>query len=135
HGSELVGTAVFSHPPSEKVLGKLPCERLEGVELGRLVLLPSVKGNGETWFLARSFELLRANGFRVLLSHSDPVPRKNIDGKLVLPGHVGQIYQATNAVYAGRTKPTLHVLKPDGTIFSPRNMTKIRRAERGHKRA
>lgn len=134
-GGELVGVAVFSHPPSEAVLEKLPCERLEGVELGRFVLLPSVKGNGESWFLARSFELLRAAGFRVVLSHSDPVPRRTHTGELVLPGHVGLIYQATNAVYAGRTNQTLHVLKPDGTIFSPRSMTKIRRAERGYMRA
>ena len=32
---------------------------LTTVELGRFVLLDSVAGNGETWFLARSFEILR----------------------------------------------------------------------------
>jgi hypothetical protein len=129
--NELVGVAVFSHPPSEDVLAKLPCERLAGVELGRFVLLDSVPGNGESWFLARCFELLRANGFEILLSHSDPVPRRTRAGALVMPGHVGQIYQATNAIYAGRTKPTKHVLLPDGQVFSPRAMSKIRCAERG----
>lgn len=130
----LVGVAVFSHPPSEAVLERLPCERLAGVELGRFVLLDSVPGNGESWFLARCFELLRANGFEALVSHSDPVPRFTLDGGLVMPGHVGSIYQATNAVYAGRTKPYLHAMMPDGTVFSPRSMTKIRLAERGHLR-
>jgi hypothetical protein len=128
---ELVGAAIFSHPSSEAVLEPLPCERLEGVELGRLVLLDDVPGNGESWFFARALEVLRERGYRALLSHSDPVPRRTSEGKLVLPGHVGFIYQATNAVYAGRSDETLHVLKPDGTIFSPRSMTKIRRWERG----
>lgn len=130
-GGELAGVAVFSHPSSEAVLAPLPCDRLEGVELGRFVLLDDVPGNGESWFLARCLEILRARGYRALLSHSDPVPRRTAAGELVLPGHVGTIYQATNAVYAGRSGRELHVLKPDGTIFSPRSMTKIRRWERG----
>lgn len=128
---ELVGAAIFSHPSSEAVLEPLPCDRLEGVELGRLVLRDTVAGNGESWFIARCFEELRRRGYRALLSHSDPVPRRAIDGRLVLPGHVGIIYQATNAVYTGRSNEELHVLKPDGTILSPRSMTKIRRWERG----
>lgn len=129
--SKLVGVAVFSHPASEAVLEPLPCDRLEGVELGRFVLLDDVPGNGESWFLARSLEILKARGYRALLSHSDPLPRRTNAGELVLPGHVGIIYQATNAVYAGRSGAELHVLKPDGTILSPRSMTKIRRWERG----
>ena len=132
---KLVGIAVFSHPPSEDVLGKLPCDRLEGVELGRFVLLPSVPGNGETWFLARCHEILRPRGYRVLISHSDPVRRRKLDGTLVLPGHVGFIYQAGSMVYGGRSKRQLHVLKPDGTVFSPRSMTKIRLAESGYFRS
>lgn len=130
---QLVGVAVFSHPMSEAVLERLPCERLAGVELGRFVLLDDVPGNGESWFLARCFELLRAHGFEALVSCSDPVPRTTAAGVLVMPGHVGQIYQATNAIYTGRTKPCLHVLMPDGTIFSPRAMSKIRAAERGYR--
>ena len=132
---ELVGVAVFSHPSSEAVLERLPCDRLEGVELGRFVLLDSVAGNGESWFHARALDILRGRGYRVLLSHSDPMPRRTLDGGIVLPGHVGLIYQATNAIYAGRSGRELHVLKPDGTIFSPRSMTKIRRWERGAERA
>lgn len=127
----LRGCAVFSHPAAEAVLADLPCDRLEGVELGRFVLTPDVPGNGETWFLKRCRKILRSRGYKVLLSHSDPVRRRKLDGTLVLPGHVGFIYQADNAVYAGRSKETLHVLKPNGTIFSPRSMTKIRKAESG----
>lgn len=132
---ELVGVAVFSHPPSEKVLARLPCERLEGVELGRFVLLDGVPGNGESWFLARAFDHLRAEGYAAVISHSDPMPRRALDGEIVLPGHVGEIYQATNATYCGRTKKTLLALLPDGTVFSARSMTKIRRRERGYRYA
>lgn len=132
-GSEFAGMAIFSHPPSEKVLARLPCERMAGVELGRFILLDDVPGNGESWFLARCFEHLRANGFEALISHSDPVARRALDGSVILPGHVGTIYQATNAVYAGRTKQNLLALLPDGTVFSSRSMSKIRKRERGYR--
>lgn len=141
HFAELVGVAIFSQPPSEAVLAKLPCERLAGVELGRFVLLDSVPANGESWFLARCFELLLADGYEALISHSDPAPRRapaapgsasGSIGKLIMPGHVGLIYQATNAVYCGRTKPTKLVMLPDATVFSARSMTKIRQRERGY---
>lgn len=131
----LVGVAVFSHPPSEKVLARLPCERLAGVELGRFVLLDDVPGNGESWFLARCFRYLRARGFEALVAHSDPVPRITSSGIVVMPGHVGTIYQATNAVYGGRTKATLLALLPNGSVFSARCMSKIRRRESGHRYA
>lgn len=131
----LAGVAVFSHPPCEAVLKKLPCERMAGIELGRFVLLKSVPGNGESWFLARCFEQLRVKGIEALVSHSDPLPRRTADGQLVLPGHVGSIYQATNAIYAGRTKARSLWLLPDGTVFSERAMTKIRTRDRGYRYA
>jgi hypothetical protein len=53
HG-ELAGVAVFSHPCSNAVLTNVfEAPVLTTVELGRFVLLDSVAGNGETWFLAR----------------------------------------------------------------------------------
>lgn len=130
-GPEVVGAAVFSHPPSERVLACLPCERMAGVELGRLVLLDGVPGNGESWFVAQCFRHLRAAGIECLLSHSDPVRRRAADGSVVMPGHVGRVYQATNAVYAGRTRGRSLALLPDGTVFSERSMSKIRGRERG----
>jgi hypothetical protein len=132
---QLVGVAVFSHPPNEAVLKKLPCERMAGIELGRFVLLSDVPGNGESWFLARCFDHLRKSGIEALVSHSDPLPRRNADGVLVLPGHVGNIYQATNAIYGGRTKARTLWLLPDGTIFSERAMSKIRSRDRGYRYA
>jgi hypothetical protein len=128
---ELVGVAVFSHPANDAVLKRLPCDRLEGVELGRFVLLDDVPANGESWALARCFELLRREGYRGVVSFSDPMPRTSAAGDVVFVGHYGGIYQSANAVYQGRATPrTLHLL-PDGRVLSERAISKIRARERG----
>lgn len=130
-GPELVGVAVFSHPMQNKVLDHLPCPREAAVELGRLVLLDDVPANGESWFIARCFDLLRSIGYEGVISHADPVARTSADGRKVFPGHVGTIYQATNAVFAGRASPASLRLLPDGSVFSNRAASKIRKRERG----
>ncbi|MFF7534543.1 hypothetical protein ACFZB2_36400 [Streptomyces bobili] len=48
-----------------------------------------------------------------------------------MPGHVGTIYAATNAVYAGRATARTVKLLPDGTVFHDRTAQKIRRQEQG----
>ena len=127
----MVGVAVFSVPVRGSVLDHLPCPREVAVELGRMVLLEDVPANGESWFIARCFDLLRRRGYAGVISHADPVPRTAADGRLVFPGHVGTIYQASNAVYAGyATARTLRLL-PDGSVFSERSMSKVRSRERG----
>lgn len=131
---ELVGVAVLSHPPSEAALLAalpLPCDRLAKVELGRLVLLDDVPANGESWFAARAFELARAAGFEAIVAHSDPEPRTTADGGIVFPGHLGTIYQATNAVYCGRTPARTWRLLPDGSVLSARGLSKLRLKEKG----
>jgi hypothetical protein len=130
---DLVGVAVFSHPVQDSVLTNVfPFEDARaGVELGRFVLLDSVPGNGETWFLARAFDLLRGAGVEGVVSFSDPVRRRAADGHVVLPGHVGTIYQAHNGVYFGRgTARTLRML-PDGTVFSDRAKAKVQARDCG----
>lgn len=131
HG-ELVGAAVFSQPcQADVILNTLPVESVtDGVELGRFILLDDVPGNGETWFLARCFELLKQRVFGVV-SYSDPVPRSTADGEVVFPGHIGTIYQAFNGVYLGRAKPRTLRLFDDGTVFSDQSMSKIRLLKRG----
>lgn len=133
HRGELAGVAVFSHPCADKVLTNVfHAPAASAVELGRFVLLDRVPHNGETWFLGRAFELLRARGDLVgVLSFSDPMPRSNGAGRLVFPGHVGTIYQAHNGRYLGRgTARTLRLL-PNGAVFSSRAASKIRAGERG----
>jgi hypothetical protein len=131
HG-RLVGVAMFSHPTNNKTLTNVfPCQALEAIELGRFVLLDEVPGNGETWFLARCFDGLKRRGIRGVVSFSDPMPRRSASGDLVLPGHVGTIYQAHNAVYLGRGTARTLRLMPDGTVFNDRTTQKIRARERG----
>lgn len=131
-GPFLAGVAVFSQPVNDAVLGRLPCDREEGVELGRLVLLDRVPGNGESFFVSRCFELLRRQGYRGVISFSDPLRREDDAGRVVCPGHVGTVYQALNAIYTGRGTPrTLRVLRT-GQVLSARTLQKIRAQERGH---
>lgn len=128
----LVGVAVFSHPANDKVITNvLPGTAIESTELGRLVLLDDVPGNGESWFVARCFALLRREGILGIVSFSDPVPRTTRGGDIVFRGHVGTIYAALNGVYTGRgTARTLSLL-PDASVFSARAAQKIRSGERG----
>ena len=133
----LVGVAVFSVPFAGAVAkafeGLLSAETIESdtCELGRLVLLDSVPGNAESYFVAQCFAQLRAEGFAGVLSMSDPVPRQDYRGAWIFPGHIGGIYQALNGAYLGRaTARTLRLL-PDGTVLSDRAIQKIRAQETG----
>jgi hypothetical protein len=134
---QLVGVGVFSHPSHDKVLTNTfaGTRASDGAELGRFVLLDDVPGNGETWFLARCFELLRREDLVGVVSFSDPVPREDLAGRAIMPGHVGTIYQAHNGVYLGRGTPRTLALLPDGSVLSPRSAQKIRAAERGWRSA
>jgi len=124
----LAGVAVFSHPMHPAVLAPFGAS---GVELGRLVLDDDVLGNAESWFVARCFELLRAEGVGGVVSYSDPQPRTRVDGAVVFVGHIGTCYAALNGVYVGRGSPKTQLLLPDATVMSPRALSKIRNVERG----
>lgn len=128
-GAALEGVAVFSVPMRPEVLRPFPAK--EAVELGRFVLLDAVPANGESWFLARALEQLHREGLAGVVAFSDPTPRQRQDGSLLFPGHLGTIYQASNATYAGRATPRTLRLLPDGRVFSDRAASKIRQLERG----
>jgi hypothetical protein len=120
HG-RLVGAAIFAQPAR----GNTPV-------LSRFVLLDEVPGNGESWFLARCFEHLAPDtDYALVDSFSDPTPRTTAEGRTVMPGHVGTIYQACNAVLVGRSKPSTLRLLPDGTALTGRSLSKIRNGEEG----
>jgi hypothetical protein len=133
HG-ELVGVAVYSHPCNDAVItNTFPMlTPTEGTELGRLVLLDEVPGNAESFFVSRCHEQLagRVSG---VVSHSDPMERVCADGTVVMPGHVGTIYQALNARYLNRTKARYLAILPDGTVLSERSITKVKTAARGYR--
>lgn len=132
-GPELVGVAVFSVPARDQVITNwFPgIDVAEGVELGRFVLLDRVPANGETWFLARCRRLLRLKGIAGIVSFSDPAPRTTLDGRRVFAGHLGTIYQASNAIHAGRGRADTIRILPDATVFARRSLTKIRQRRRG----
>lgn len=139
-GAELLGVAVFSVPMNQKVVpAHCGVAADQGVELGRLVLLDCDQAprNTESFFLKRAFECLVSEKpkVRAVVSYCDPVPRVAADGTVRLRGHVGLVYQASNARYVGRGSPrTLHLL-PDGTVLSPRTLSKIRLGEAGARSA
>lgn len=130
---ELVGVSVLSQPPSQAALdAALPFGGKDArAELGRLVLLDNVPANGESYFQARCFELAREAGFEAVVSHSDPWPRTNAEGRTVFLGHYGCVYQSLNATYCGLTPRRTIKLLPDGTVLSARALTKLRLQERG----
>lgn len=133
-GAALVGVAVFSVPMGEAVLKRWTGFGIEGgVELGRLVLLDRVAFNAESWFLARSLRALAAEkpSIRGVVAFSDPLPRRSEDGGQTLRGHVGTIYAASNAIYAGRTRPRRLWLDRDGRVVSERALSKLRAEDRG----
>ena len=133
-GSELVGVAVLSVPVRAAVLtGVFPDLEpyQESLELGRFVLAQDVPANGESWFLAQMFRQAAAAGIRGIVSFSDPMPRQAGD-IVVMPGHVGTIYQSTNALYLGRGRARALLMLPDATVLNDRSISKVKAQQRGH---
>ena len=133
NASELQGVAVFSVPCNPATLACLPCPVESACELGRLVLLDDVRANAESWFVARCFELLRREGVAGVVSFSDPVPRCAVDGEQVFKGHVGTVYQASNAIYLGRSRASVLRLLPDGSVLHNRALAKLRAHVKGER--
>lgn len=133
-GPSLVGAAVFSVPMNQGVVPKYAAlEPNDGAELGRFVCHPSVKHNGETWYLARAFDALRAEkGIRAVVSYADPLERRTAAGEISKRQHWGTIYQASNALYVGRAEPRTLLLGPNGQVVSARALSKIRQQTKGH---
>lgn len=146
-GVGLVGVAVLSVPMSAAVLTNVFPELdpfTESLELGRFVLVDAVPANAESWFLGQVWRQAAAAGIRGVVSFADPMPRQrtvtDVDelGQLstrtetITPGHVGVIYQATNAIALGRsTARTLNYVPSAGIVLSERTLSKIRTGEQG----
>ncbi|MEV4868557.1 hypothetical protein [Streptomyces syringium] len=136
--ARLCGVAVFGVPVSAAVLTRpFPDLRpyVESLECSRFVLTEACPANSESWFLARCFDELLVRGVRGIVSFADPVPRRDASGALIAVGHVGTIYQATNAVYMGRATPRTVKLLPNGVVLNERMAQKVRRQEQGHEYA
>ncbi|MFD7919551.1 hypothetical protein ACFV3R_10035 [Streptomyces sp. NPDC059740] len=136
-GHVLVGAVVLASPMNERVLtrafpGLTPYR--ESVELARLVLTQSVPANGETFLVSRALRLAAEQDVRGVVSFADPMPRQRIteDGVVIgSPGHLGIVYQALGAHFAGRSTPRSLCFLPDGTVLNARSKAKVTGGEVG----
>lgn len=134
----LCGVAALSVPPRNEVLkGPLPGlePNHESAEMGRQILLDEVPHGVESWFFAEIRRWLAANTtIRGLVMFSDPEVRTRNDGSVLLPGHVGTSYQASNARYVGLGTERWITLV-DGLVFSDRARSKVLKLDKGWKYA
>ena len=118
---DLVGVCAFATPSSENVCASVfGVEKKRSVtELHRLVLLDEVPKNSESWFIVRALKALKKDRpyYNAVLSFADATQ-----------GHLGIIYQATNAIYTGTSRKATFYLNPTGRVRHPRqnghNVTK-----------
>ncbi|WP_337847811.1 hypothetical protein [Sphingomonas sp.] len=119
----LEGVAVFAVPATDAVITRHTgfTDPAKGCVLARLILLDSVPQNGESFFCARAFRLLRRArpAIEAVVSYSDPEA-----------GHIGRVYAALSGAHRGTTRPRTVLRVGDRTI-SDRTLSKIRLGERG----
>jgi hypothetical protein len=131
---EVLGVAVLSVPVTNKVTQVVFPDLVpvhEALELGRFVLLDEVPANAESWFLARVLRDAANDGIKGVVSFSDPVPRVGLDGREIRRGHVGTVYQASNAIYAARGAPRTLRLYGDGRVVNGKSLQKFRDGRNG----
>lgn len=124
----LVGVCAFAAPSSENVRSSIFGEDYKEsvIELHRLVLLDEVPKNGESFFIVRALKELKKHRsyYNAVVSFADPTEN-----------HLGVIYQATNALYCGRSAPATFYLDETGRLRHPRqngkNITSDLAKERG----
>ncbi len=121
--ARLEGVAVFAVPATDAVITRHTgfTDPAKGCVLARLILLDSVPQNGESFFCARAFRLLRHTrpSIEAVVSYSDPGA-----------GHIGRVYAALSGAHRGTTRPRA-VLRANGRTISDRTLSKIRGRERG----
>jgi hypothetical protein len=130
---ELVGVCVYGNSMGPHVLlaafpKLIPSE--QSLELSRLVLLDRVPANAESWFVAQTFDVLDEAGVRGVVMYSDPNERVTPAG-LIMPGHLGIVYQALSLRYVGESRSRFEDHLPDRTVLPERTTSKVRGLERG----
>jgi hypothetical protein len=129
-GEELVGVCAFATPSSEAVCASVFGQEYKRsvTELHRLVLLDQIPKNSESWFIVRALKMLKKDRpyYNAVLSFADATE-----------GHIGVIYQATNARYSGTSGKATFYLDQTGRLRHPRqngvNIKKEEAAIRGWK--
>lgn len=124
----LVGVCAFATPCSENVRSSVFGVEMKHTvtELHRLVLLDAIPKNAESWFIVRALKLLKTDKpqYRAVISFADSTE-----------GHIGTIYQATNALYCGTSGSATFYRDTDGVLRHPRqngvNISKDKATEMG----
>jgi hypothetical protein len=119
--NELIGVCAFATPSSENVCSSVFGKEFKRsvTELHRLVLLDWVPKNSESWFIVRALKALKKDRpyYNAVLSFADTTE-----------GHIGIIYQATNAMYCGTSGKATFYLDNTNRLRHPRqngvNITK-----------
>lgn len=129
HSGEVVGVCAFATPCSEAVRSVVfgPDRKNEVTELHRLVVLDKVPRNGESFLISQALKILKQDRPQInaVLTYADTTQ-----------GHLGIIYQATNAIYTGSTgSRSLFYRDTEGRLRHPRqngiNITKEEAVARG----
>lgn len=112
-GDELIGVCAFATPSSENVRASVfgPDLKDTVTELHRLVVLDGTPTNTESWFIRRSLNGIKEYrpNIRAVLSFADATE-----------GHLGTIYQASNALYCGTSGKATFYRDQDGRLRHPR---------------
>ncbi len=126
--NRLVGVLAIATPCSENVRRSVfGPEHVNAVtELHRLVLHDEIPHNSESYFIAAALRLHK---------RAKPHTWAVVSFADATEGHVGTIYQATNAIYTGSSGRATFYLDQDGRLRHPRqcgvNITPATAAERG----
>jgi hypothetical protein len=112
-GEELIGVCAFATPASEAVRASLfgPHNKDRVTELHRLHVQDGTPSNTESWFIAQAMRGLKEERplIRAVISFADQTE-----------GHIGTIYQASNALYCGTTSRARFWRDPEGRLRHPR---------------
>lgn len=124
-GENLVGCALWL-PPTRVAAESVNRENWQRVlSLSRLVVLPEVPTNGESFLIGRSIRLIRSEQkWLSLVTYADESQ-----------GHTGAIYKATNWEFIGRTGPYPRWVDASGrqvACKATKNRTKQQMLDLGH---
>jgi len=107
----LLGVAVFGYtisPESRDICGRE--NRSLAICLERGACVPDAPDHAASFLISRAVKLAAADkGWRIFYAYSDPEA-----------GEVGTVYQATNWLYLGTSKPRVDWLLPDGERITER---------------
>lgn len=125
---ELCGVIMYASPAQAATI---PCylgiEQKYGVELSRLILKEGLGRNSASWFISQANKFLKLEMpfIKGIVTYADPFTLTDCIGNVTKTGHLGHVYQATNATYLGKTTPKYILVDKSGVVFNQRGLSKI----------